>query len=101
MSHPPLHILRRQQLRQRIGFSLAHIYAMMDPKSPSFDPSFPRPIRLGVSAVGWLEHEVQAWLEARVSATRIRQDELNDQTDRRSEIIKNFASDKKCNVDAR
>lgn len=70
MSSVALFILRRDSLRKRIGFSLAHIYAMMDPKSPSYDPSFPRPIRLGASAVGWLEHEVQAWLESRVRASR-------------------------------
>lgn len=67
-------ILRKRQLCQRIGLSLAQIYAMLDPKSKSHDPSFPRQIRLGAShrstAVGWLEHEVQTWLEARVHSSR-------------------------------
>jgi prophage regulatory protein len=67
-------ILRKRQLCQRIGLSPAHVYAMLDSKSPSHDPSFPRQIRLGASnrssAVGWLEHEVQAWLEARVHSSR-------------------------------
>lgn len=66
-------VLRRRQLCQRIGFSTAHVYAMLDKKSASFDPSFPRQIRLGAAAVGWLEHEVQAWLEARVNASRGKQ----------------------------
>lgn len=68
-------VLRKRQLCQRIGLSPAQVYAMLDPKSPSHDPSFPRQIRLGASpnrssAVGWLEHEVQAWLEARVRSSR-------------------------------
>lgn len=63
-------VLRKRQLCQRIGLSPAHVYAMLDAKSPSFDPSFPSQIRLGAAAVGWLEHEVQAWLESRISASR-------------------------------
>lgn len=66
-------ILRKPKLCQRIGLSPAQVYAMLDPKSPSYDPSFPQQVRLGVSrssAVGWLEHEVQAWLEARVQSSR-------------------------------
>jgi prophage regulatory protein len=69
-SQSPFSILRKQALCQRIGLSPAHVYAMLDPKSPSYDPSFPHQIRLGAAAVGWLEHEVQAWLESRVSISR-------------------------------
>jgi predicted DNA-binding transcriptional regulator AlpA len=67
-------ILRKRQVCERIGLSPAQVYAMLDSKSPSYDPSFPQQIRLGgsnrTSAVGWLEHEVQAWLEARVRSSR-------------------------------
>lgn len=67
-------ILRKRQVCARIGLSPAQVYAMLDSKSPSYDPSFPRQIRLGrsnrSSAVGWLEHEVQAWLESRVQSSR-------------------------------
>jgi prophage regulatory protein len=67
-------ILRKRQLCERIGLSPAQVYAMLDAKSSSHDPSFPHQIRLGASyrssAVGWLEHEVQAWLEARVQSSR-------------------------------
>jgi prophage regulatory protein len=67
-------ILRKRQLCERIGLSPAQVYAMLDSKSPSYDPSFPQQIRLGASsrssAVGWLAHEVQAWLEARIQSSR-------------------------------
>ncbi len=67
-------VLRKRQLCQRIGLSPAQVYAMLDSKSPSHDPTFPQQIKLGASnrasAVGWLEHEIQAWLEARVKSSR-------------------------------
>lgn len=63
-------ILRKRQVCERIGLSPAQIYAMLDLKSPSHDPNFPRQIRLGAGAVGWLEHEIQAWLENRVKISR-------------------------------
>nr|ART37181.1 D478 [uncultured bacterium] len=31
---------------------------------------FPRRVKIGVRAVGWLESEVTAWLESRVAASR-------------------------------
>jgi predicted DNA-binding transcriptional regulator AlpA len=82
-------ILRKRQLCERIGLSPAQVYAMLDSKSPSYDPSFPRQIRLGASnrssAVGWLAHEVQAWLEARIQSSR---DERNIHDSTRSTSVK-------------
>jgi prophage regulatory protein len=75
-------ILRKRQLCARIGLSSAQIYAMLDPKSPSYDPTFPTQVRLGASAVGWLEHEVQDWLEARIKLSR--EDKEQQQTSGRS-----------------
>lgn len=66
----PLTILRKRQLCARIGLSSAQVYAMLDPKSSSYDPTFPKQVRLAASAVGWLEHEIQAWLETRVKLSR-------------------------------
>lgn len=63
-------ILRKRQLCERIGLSPAQVYAMLDPKSASHDPTFPHQIRLGPGAVGWLEHEIQGWLETRIKISR-------------------------------
>lgn len=68
--HDPLTILRKRQLCARIGLSPAQVYAMLDPKCSSYDPTFPKQVRLAVSAVGWLEHEIQAWLETRIKLSR-------------------------------
>lgn len=51
----------------RVGLSISAIYDRLDTKSPRYDSSFPRQVNLGSGAVGWLEHEVSAWLLARVA----------------------------------
>jgi prophage regulatory protein len=59
-------ILRRPQLEERCGLKRTTIYDRNNPKSPSYDPTFPKPVDLGGGAVGWIESEVEAWLAARV-----------------------------------
>lgn len=52
-------ILRRKQVEARTGLSRSTIYARMA------ENSFPRPVNLGGGrAVGWLEAEINTWLEA-------------------------------------
>lgn len=66
-------ILRRKQLEAKIGLSRSAIYAKLryNPKRPSdYDPGFPRPISMGAKAVGWLSHEVEAWLTAQIEKSR-------------------------------
>lgn len=52
-------ILRRPEVQKRTGRSRSAIYAGMA------DGTFPLPIKLGPRAVGWLESEIIAWMEAR------------------------------------
>lgn len=65
-----LSILRRKQLEARIGLSRSAIYDKINPKSPRYDATFPKPISLGAEAVGWIEAEVNAWIESRISVSR-------------------------------
>lgn len=65
-----LSILRRKQLESRIGLSRSAIYDKINPKSPRYDATFPKPISLGTEAVGWIESEVSAWIESRISVSR-------------------------------
>ncbi|WP_434620186.1 helix-turn-helix transcriptional regulator [Tabrizicola sp. M-4] len=55
----PETILRRPAVQNVTGLSRSTIYAMMAAGS------FPKPIPLGLRAVGWAESEINAWLEAR------------------------------------
>ncbi len=57
-SQNALRILRRKQVESRTGLSRSTIYARIA------EGSFPRPIDLGGGrAVGWLESEIDAWLQ--------------------------------------
>ena len=55
-----LSILRRKQVEKRTGLSRSTIYLRIQ------EGTFPRPINLGVRAVGWLENEIEAWLVERM-----------------------------------
>ena len=68
---PQIFILRRRQLEARVQLSRACIYDKLDPDSPRHDPTFPRPIKLGASAIGFIESEVNAWLTAQAEARMV------------------------------
>ncbi len=55
-----LSILRRKQVEKRTGLSRSTIYLRIQ------EGAFPRPIKLGARAVGWLENEIEAWLAERM-----------------------------------
>jgi prophage regulatory protein len=60
-------ILRLENVKTRTGLSRSTIYALIKEKR------FPGNISLGARSVGWLESEIQAWIESRVQASRNRQ----------------------------
>lgn len=47
-------------MEARTGYSRSSIYLKMQ------DGTFPKPIKLGARAVGWLESEIEEWLQARI-----------------------------------
>jgi prophage regulatory protein len=57
-------ILRRPQVEARTGLSRSTLYQYIQ------DGLFPRPVTLGPRAVGWLESDVNAWIDARARAAR-------------------------------
>jgi prophage regulatory protein len=69
--HAALTILRRRDLETRLKLSRSTIYDKINPDSPRYDASFPKPIRLGNgSAVGWIEGEIEDWLRGKIEASR-------------------------------
>ena len=52
--------LRLSDVKERTGLSRSTIYLNI---SKSI---FPRPISLGVRCVGWLESEIDAWIQSRI-----------------------------------
>lgn len=72
-AHNALTILRRKQVENRTGLSRSTIYAKFrpNPKRPGdYDSTFPRPIPLGLKAVGWVESEIESWLAAQIEKGR-------------------------------
>lgn len=59
-----LTILRRKQVEARTGLSRSTIYERIKAGT------FPAPINLGEKAVGWIESEIDAWLNARIKESR-------------------------------
>jgi len=64
-SETPLIILRMPEVIERTGLSKSTIYDKLDSKSPRHDPTFPKRRNLGTNAVGWVQSEIESWLQAR------------------------------------
>jgi prophage regulatory protein len=65
INQTPLIILRRKQVESRTGLSRSTIYARIS------EGLFPRPINLGGGrAVGWLESEINEWVQSRITHSR-------------------------------
>lgn len=57
-------ILRLPDVKKRTGLSRSSIYLRMS------KGDFPDSISLGARAIGWVEQDVDSWLEARIEASR-------------------------------
>lgn len=57
----PHRILRLPQVRARTGLSRSALYERIR------EGSFPRQIPLGPRSVGWLEADIEAWIEKQVA----------------------------------
>lgn len=56
-------IIRLPKLKHLLGVSRSTVYLRLNPKSKYYDPMFPKPIRLGAKAVGWLLSDVYAYID--------------------------------------
>lgn len=52
-------VLRRPEVEERTGLARSTIYKLIG------EGEFPEPIRLAARSVGWVEQEVDAWLDSR------------------------------------
>ena len=50
------------------SISRAKIYEMIKVDSKYYDPSFPKPVRLSESRIGWVALEVHQWIEAKIQS---------------------------------
>jgi prophage regulatory protein len=57
-------LIRKPEIKERFGIPNSTLYDAIKAKQ------FPAPVKLSARSVGWLEEEVNAWLEARIAASR-------------------------------
>lgn len=57
-------ILRLPVVKERTGLSRSTIYLRIS------NNEFPAPVSLGGRAVGWLEEDINNWLEQKIEASR-------------------------------
>jgi prophage regulatory protein len=56
----PLRILRVREVRAKTGLPTSTLYAWVA------QGRFPKPVRLGPNFVGWLEDEIEGWLQGKI-----------------------------------
>lgn len=59
--------LRLPEVSKRTGLCGGAVWAKINPNNSRYDPTFPRPIKIGKRAVAWLESEINTWLDARIA----------------------------------
>lgn len=57
-------LIKLPTVKKRTSLSTSEIYRRLEAGT------FPQQIRLGAKAVAWLEHEIDAWIDQRVNASR-------------------------------
>lgn len=62
--HTQSRILRLREVITRVGLCRASIYNLIRVGD------FPAQIQLGLNSVGWIESEVQTWIDNRIAASR-------------------------------
>ena len=60
-------ILRWPEVHERVGLSHSQIYNLMKARDADNTPLFPLPIKLSKRASGWLESEINSWIEMRIA----------------------------------
>lgn len=59
-------IINIKEVIQFTSISRAKIYEMINVDSKYYDPSFPKPVRLSESRIGWVALEVHQWIEGKI-----------------------------------
>ena len=62
LAHSPLRIIRLPEVMRRVGESRSTIYDKIANRE------FPRPVKLGEKAVGWVETEITQYIQAKIAA---------------------------------
>ena len=58
-------VLGIKEVTAMISISRSTIYDWMNPDSPRYDVTFPKPIKLNGSSIRWFESKLIEWLESK------------------------------------
>ena len=61
-------IINIKEVIQFTSISRAKIYEMINEKSKYYDPTFPKPVRLSESRIGWSAWEINQWIEDKLES---------------------------------
>jgi len=61
-------IINLKEVIHFTSISRAKIYEMINVDSKYYDASFPKPIRLSASRIGWVALEVHQWIETKIQS---------------------------------
>lgn len=61
------HLVSLRQVIALTGLSRATIYRLIDESSASYDPTFPKRIRISRMRIAWVSSEISAWIELKMA----------------------------------
>lgn len=61
-------IINIKDVIQFTSISRAKIYEMINENSKYYDSTFPKPVRLSESRIGWVALEVHQWIEGKIQS---------------------------------
>ena len=59
-------LISKKQLKEMVLYSYAHIDRLQDERSPYYDPSFPKKVKVGTNRIGFVLAEVENYIQAKV-----------------------------------
>lgn len=63
----PARLVRMREIQQRLGgISRSTVYDKLNPRSPRFDSTFPKLVKIGARSVGVLEDQLDEWIRSRL-----------------------------------
>lgn len=70
MKNTQIKLITLKELIERLGISKSAVYRRIDPHEKLYDPSFPRPIKIGLNSSRWIEAEIETWLQTIINEQR-------------------------------
>ncbi|MCL6245831.1 AlpA family phage regulatory protein [Acinetobacter sp. ANC 7200] len=61
-------IININEVIEFTSISRAKIYEMIKVDSKYYDPTFPKPVRLSESRIGWVALEIHQWIEGKIQS---------------------------------